>query len=193
MTQQQRNVFPVVPQGNQQFYRSIRNVQPKALGIVQIALVSLQISLGAILTSTIGYHDYVTALSGINYWGSLFYLTSGALSMLSEIKPSHFLMKVFLASNIFSCLTSFIEFCLICKDLNNDFVEYCCDCSFILKVNLISFAFLFMATVVQLSFSALLAVICWKSLKYNFDFASEVCVVNNEYRYAMSSESSQPT
>lgn len=163
-----------------------------ALKVVQVVLVSLQLSLGAILTTSLQYYDYTTANSGINYWGSLFYLSSGAVSMLAEVKPSHLLVKVFLVSNVFSCLTSFIEFCLICKDIDPR-SDYCYECFIVIRVNHISLAFLFIATVVQFSISAFLAVVSWRSLKHSNDFASEVCVVNNEYRYVMSPEASQAT
>ncbi|KAG8536438.1 hypothetical protein GDO81_026369 [Engystomops pustulosus] len=71
VTHQQRNLFPVVPHGSQEHYRSIIQAQPKLFGVVQIVLLSLQLALGAIVTSALEYDAYVTAHSGINYWGSL--------------------------------------------------------------------------------------------------------------------------
>ncbi|XP_069835421.1 membrane-spanning 4-domains subfamily A member 4D-like isoform X2 [Dendropsophus ebraccatus] len=186
MTQQQRNIFPVVPNGNQEFYRSILKAQPKILGVVQSILVILQLALGAILTSSLGNYQFLNALSGINYWGSLIYLFSGAMSVLAELKPSLLLVKTLLASNVLCCLISFIEFCLICNDINGvNNSDYWWDCYSILKVVRISLTFLFIATVVQLSISGFLVWISWNSLKHNSDFAAEVSVVNNEYRYVM--------
>ncbi|KAM3912802.1 uncharacterized protein RB166_018247 [Leptodactylus fuscus] len=112
------------------------------------------------------------------------------MALLTELKPSRFMVKVLLGSNVASCLTSFIEFCLICNDIDSLSYRFCYDCDFIDQVKNISLGFLFLATLVQLSISAFLAIISWKTLKHNFDVTSEVYDVNNEYRYVMSSGAS---
>ncbi|XP_075071552.1 uncharacterized protein LOC142160580 isoform X3 [Mixophyes fleayi] len=151
VTQQHRNILPVVPYAGQEFYKIFLRGQPKVLG----------------------------------------YLISGVLSVSAEIKPSLIRVKGSMAFSIISCLASFIEFCLICYDFAHHY--YSSDNWYIYPAIDISYAFLFLATVVQLSISVSLSIFGWKSLNQNFDYVPQMCVINNEYRYVMSSGSSQPT
>ncbi|XP_075071550.1 membrane-spanning 4-domains subfamily A member 4A-like isoform X2 [Mixophyes fleayi] len=171
VTQQHRNILPVVPYAGQEFYKIFLRGQPKVLGVVQITLVSLQLSLGAILTHFLNDSMSITALSCITYWASVLYLISGVLSVSAEIKPSLIRVKGSMAFSIISCLASFIEFCLICYDFAHHY--YSSDNWYIYPAIDISYAFLFLATVVQLSISVSLSIFGWKSLNQNFDYVPQ--------------------
>ncbi|XP_040176935.1 membrane-spanning 4-domains subfamily A member 8-like [Rana temporaria] len=197
--QQKHNILPVVP-CNQEFYKIFLKGHLKVLGAVQITLVLLHWSLGAVLSSS-SSEDLIsrTANSGIPYWASVVYLVSGGLCVTVEIKPSLTLIKWTFAFSAICCLMSLIEFCLICVDLNNLNGGYSCppwhpcwDGDYVAKLHRIALAFLFIACLGQLGMFIYLLFIGKKALSAKEDYTPEVFAVNNEYKYFISCEMSQP-
>ncbi|XP_077310850.1 membrane-spanning 4-domains subfamily A member 8-like [Lithobates pipiens] len=192
----QQNLYPVVP-CNQEFFKIFLKGHPKVLGAVQITLVLLHWSLGAVLSSSSEDLISRTANCGILYWASVVYLVSGGLCITVGIKPSLTLVKWTLAFIAICCLMSSIEFCLICVDLT-DVNSYSCPpwnpCwtgDYVAKLHGIALAFLFIACLGQLGMSIYLLVIGKRALSAKEDYTPEVFAVNNEYKYFISCEMPQ--
>uniref|UniRef100_A0A8C5PKH9 Membrane-spanning 4-domains subfamily A member 4A-like n=1 Tax=Leptobrachium leishanense TaxID=445787 RepID=A0A8C5PKH9_9ANUR len=118
-----------VPNVNTQQANQILNKgQPKALGATQLVLAFLQISLGTVLFfTTPDYYYYylsITTYSGINFWGSVFYIISGSLSVAAENKPSRSMVRGFLAMNIISSLVSITAIIIFITDASIYYYDY---------------------------------------------------------------------
>uniref|UniRef100_A0A8C5QNH2 Uncharacterized protein n=1 Tax=Leptobrachium leishanense TaxID=445787 RepID=A0A8C5QNH2_9ANUR len=106
----------VVPAANNHHLQScqiLKKGQAKALGATQLVLALLHISLG---TVGIFVDVFVSRYSGICFWGAIFYIISGSLSIAVENNPYHSLIKGFLTMNIFSCVVSTIALALFLTD-----------------------------------------------------------------------------
>ncbi|XP_063819448.1 membrane-spanning 4-domains subfamily A member 4A-like [Pseudophryne corroboree] len=105
----------VVPQNSSPaFHRTFLKAKPRALGIVLIVAAVLQIALGI---GQICTFFAVSTVSGIVFWGSVFYIIAGALTVAAYCKPNICLVKGSLSLNIISSVFSFIAFILNCVDL----------------------------------------------------------------------------
>ncbi|XP_071986807.1 uncharacterized protein [Engystomops pustulosus] len=67
------------------FFTTFLRGKPKALGIVMIVAAILEIALGiGLIYTTLT----ITRISGIPFWGSVFYIIAGILSITAQAKPN---------------------------------------------------------------------------------------------------------
>ncbi|XP_069089469.1 membrane-spanning 4-domains subfamily A member 4A-like [Pleurodeles waltl] len=96
--------------------------KPEALGAVQIMIGIVSICLGGILSST--YGEFMI-YSGVQFWGAIFYLVSGLLSILAEKKGTRCLVTGSLVMNIFSSIAAGISISFCSVDLGFRYYDYC--------------------------------------------------------------------
>ncbi|XP_073453252.1 uncharacterized protein [Aquarana catesbeiana] len=104
-----QNMDPSVP-----FFQTFLKGQPKALGILLIVAAILEIALGIALAFLILSY---TLLSGIPFWGPVFYIIAGSLTLAAQTKPNICFLKGSLSLNIISSLFSMVAVILNCIDL----------------------------------------------------------------------------
>ncbi|XP_056385952.1 membrane-spanning 4-domains subfamily A member 8-like isoform X2 [Hyla sarda] len=103
------------------FYQTFLKGKPRALGIVLIVSAILEIALGITLIFTI---FTITLPSGIVFWGSIFYIIAGSLTIAAHAKPSLCLVKGSLSLNIISSITSIVAIILTIVDLGTTYCYY---------------------------------------------------------------------
>ncbi|XP_068111769.1 membrane-spanning 4-domains subfamily A member 4A-like [Hyperolius riggenbachi] len=96
------------------FYNTFLKGKPKALGIVLIVFSVVQIALGIGSICTAGV---ASIYSGINFWGPIFYIIAGSLTIGAQARPNICLIKGSLGLNIVTAVFSFISLILDCVDL----------------------------------------------------------------------------
>ncbi|XP_071986808.1 membrane-spanning 4-domains subfamily A member 3-like isoform X3 [Engystomops pustulosus] len=171
------------------FFTTFLRGKPKALGIVMIVAAILEIALGiGLIYTTLT----ITRISGIPFWGSVFYIIAGILSITAQAKPNSCLVRGSLALNIISCAVTGIaislnglDFVLIpsikdcddyhgsnhypgdrrCRNLQD--AAYGVE-SFLLIINLLLFC-------VSLS----LSIFGCRSLSYVYSYAPQVFLIQN--------------
>ncbi|XP_040290547.1 membrane-spanning 4-domains subfamily A member 4A-like isoform X1 [Bufo bufo] len=96
------------------FYLTFLKSKPRALGIVLIVSSILEIGLGIGL----GFTCFtITLPSGIPFWGTIFYIIAGALTIAAQSKPKVCLVRGSLSLNIISSISSGIAIILNTVDL----------------------------------------------------------------------------
>ncbi|XP_063819445.1 membrane-spanning 4-domains subfamily A member 4D-like [Pseudophryne corroboree] len=113
----QWNLAAVVPQNidsSSSFFRTFVKGKPKALGIVLIVSAILQIALGIGLFFI---PHFLSLYSGIPFWGSVFYIIAGSLTIAAQAKPSICLVKGSLSMNIISTMVTLVVLILSGIDL----------------------------------------------------------------------------
>ncbi|XP_069837988.1 membrane-spanning 4-domains subfamily A member 4A-like [Dendropsophus ebraccatus] len=103
------------------FYQTFLKSRPRALGIVIIFSAILEIALGIGLCFTA---LATTLFSGIPFWGPIFYIIGGSLTIAAHPKPNLCLVKGSLSLNIISCITSIIAVILNIIDLGTIYCNY---------------------------------------------------------------------
>ncbi|XP_073453255.1 membrane-spanning 4-domains subfamily A member 4D-like isoform X3 [Aquarana catesbeiana] len=94
------NMDPSLP-----FFQTFLKGKPKALGILVIVAAILEIGLGIALVFT---RFKFTLLSGIPFWGPVFYIIAASLTLAAQKKPNVCLIKGSLSLNIISSIFSMV-------------------------------------------------------------------------------------
>ncbi|KAI1885995.1 hypothetical protein AGOR_G00209490 [Albula goreensis] len=97
--------------------------EPKALGTVQIMIAMIMLLFGTVMAVST---ESLVLYSGIVYWGSIIYISSGALSIASSNQLSPCKVKGALGMNIFSTITAGIAIILLSLDFVVNFRNYYC-------------------------------------------------------------------
>ncbi|KAM4701323.1 membrane-spanning 4-domains subfamily A member 8-like [Discoglossus pictus] len=185
-------VLPAVPQPEQQpFYKTFLKGQPKALGTVQITLGILHIALGVVLVST--SYPGITFISGVPFWGTIFYVIAGSLSVGAENKQSRCLVRGSLALNIISCFVSLLEIILIIVDFIiyfpmyycNDYDYSCSDYNRMVPIRNTCLVFLLIISLLQFCVSMSLSAFGCRSLNHQSIQQTPVYVINSNYHVTM--------
>ncbi|XP_069837181.1 membrane-spanning 4-domains subfamily A member 8-like [Dendropsophus ebraccatus] len=108
------NVVPPNTDPSSPFYQTFLKGKPKALGILLIVLAILEIALGIALGFTL---SSITLPSGNPFWGSIFYIIAGSLTIAAHSKPNLCLVKGSLSLNIISSIFSSIALILNIVDI----------------------------------------------------------------------------
>ncbi|XP_048048693.1 membrane-spanning 4-domains subfamily A member 4A-like [Megalobrama amblycephala] len=87
--------------------------QPKALGTVQIMIGVMIFLLGIVLTANVYRFGSLYVISGITYWGSFIYISTGSLSVVAQNKLHPCVVKASLGMNVISAITSAIAVLLM--------------------------------------------------------------------------------
>ncbi|CAI9619127.1 unnamed protein product [Staurois parvus] len=95
-----QNMDPSLP-----FFQTFLKGKPKALGIVVLVAAILEIGLGIVLAIT---HLAITLISGTPFWGPVFYIIAGSLTVAAQKKPNICLIKGSLSLNIISSIFSMV-------------------------------------------------------------------------------------
>ncbi|XP_062973051.1 membrane-spanning 4-domains subfamily A member 8-like [Elgaria multicarinata webbii] len=115
------------PQQNPQVgaMEDFRKAEPKTLGAIQILIGLIHIgfsSVSAVISGT-NYVVLVT-ISGYPFWGAIFFIASGSLSVSAEKHPTSGLVKCSVGMNITSAVMSFIGIILYIVELAINPVDY---------------------------------------------------------------------
>ncbi|XP_050973568.1 membrane-spanning 4-domains subfamily A member 4A-like [Labeo rohita] len=100
--------------------------QPKALGTVQIMIGVMVFSLGIVYNANINRMVTISLAAGINYWGSVIYISAGSLSVAAQNKLHPCVVKASLGMNVFSATTATIAILLMGLDFFNPLPPYHC-------------------------------------------------------------------
>ncbi|XP_040176988.1 membrane-spanning 4-domains subfamily A member 8-like [Rana temporaria] len=95
-----QNINPSLP-----FFQTFLMGKPKALGILVIVAAILEIGLGIALGFTL---FTITLPSGIPFWGPVFYIIAGSLTIAAQTKPNTCLIRGSLGLNIVSSIFNMI-------------------------------------------------------------------------------------
>uniref|UniRef100_A0A9J8B867 Membrane-spanning 4-domains subfamily A member 4A n=2 Tax=Cyprinus carpio carpio TaxID=630221 RepID=A0A9J8B867_CYPCA len=87
--------------------------QPKALGTVQIMTGVMVFLLGIVLSASLDRFPSISVFSGITYWGSFIYISTGSLSVAAQNKLHPCVVKASLGMNVISAITAAISILLM--------------------------------------------------------------------------------
>ncbi|KAI4875376.1 hypothetical protein NFI96_015454 [Prochilodus magdalenae] len=88
--------------------------EPKALGTVQIMIGIVSFLFGIVKTV---YLPFVGVFSGVTYWGSFFYITSGSLSVAAAKRANRCVVTSSLFMNVISAVAAGIAIVLLSTDM----------------------------------------------------------------------------
>ncbi|XP_075697500.1 membrane-spanning 4-domains subfamily A member 4D-like [Rhinoderma darwinii] len=173
------------------FYQTFLKAKPKALGIVLIVSAIIEIALGIALVCT---QISTTVFIGIPFWGSIFYIISGSLTIAARSKPNICLVRGSLALNIISSLFSIIAVILNIVDLaiircyyNGNYYgdDYRCEGELNGAYTLLSICFLINLLIFCVSLS--ISIFGCRSLSNESSNAPQVLLIQNDVVVSMSS------
>ncbi|XP_068115081.1 membrane-spanning 4-domains subfamily A member 4A-like [Hyperolius riggenbachi] len=170
-------------------YHVVLKGQPKALGITQLMVAFLYISLGTVLLFTLESFVSISTYSGISYWGAALYIISGSLSIAAGEKQCVRLVKGALAMNVISSMTAMTAICLYCIDSASHVHNYNPPCiglcnlynHKVFRLREIALGFLIGASVLQLCISVSVSFFGCRFLD-NHSSLPQVLVLANDYQ-----------
>ncbi|XP_030046144.1 membrane-spanning 4-domains subfamily A member 8 [Microcaecilia unicolor] len=105
-----QNVTCQVPEALQKFFKG----EPKVLGATQILIGLIQIFFGIVLAATARTNFL---FSGVPFWGGLFFIISGSLSVAAQNHPNMCLINGSVGMNIVSSVSAVLGIILTSMDL----------------------------------------------------------------------------
>lgn len=115
-----QNAMCQVPEALAKFFKG----EPKALGVSQILIGLMQIILAIVLATVQSSLLSIFVISGSPFWGGLFFIISGSLSVAAQNKSNMCLVKGSLVMNIFSAIAAFTGIILLAIDLGSSYYNY---------------------------------------------------------------------
>uniref|UniRef100_A0A8C3XNZ5 Membrane spanning 4-domains A8 n=1 Tax=Chelydra serpentina TaxID=8475 RepID=A0A8C3XNZ5_CHESE len=99
--------------------------QPKTLGAIQILIGLMHIGFGGVAAVFIGYYYFsIAVIGGYPFWGGLFFIVSGSLSVAAENHRKSCLVRGSLGMNITSAIFSAIGIILFLTELITNASNY---------------------------------------------------------------------
>ncbi|XP_074985109.1 membrane-spanning 4-domains subfamily A member 15-like isoform X1 [Caretta caretta] len=100
--------------------------QPKTLGAIQILIGLMHIGFGGVAAVFVGYNVYISisVIGGYPFWGGLFFVISGSLSVAAETHRNTCLVRGSLGMNITSAIFSAIGIILFLTELIINVSDY---------------------------------------------------------------------
>ncbi|KAK1798876.1 hypothetical protein P4O66_007163 [Electrophorus voltai] len=119
---------PTAPAGTESVvglgpFKKFLKGEPKTLGTIQIMIGLMTILFGIVITID---PITITVYSGITFWGSLFYLIAGSLTVAASNKHNRCLVNSSLVLNVFSTISAGIVIILLSLDLAFSRYFYSC-------------------------------------------------------------------
>ncbi|XP_066574010.1 membrane-spanning 4-domains subfamily A member 4A [Amia ocellicauda] len=101
LSQWQSMPNPAVGQAQDKLRRFLKG-EPKALGVVQIMTALTVVLIGVVQLAM----SYIVITTGFPFWGAVFYIISGSLSVAANQNPCSHLIKGAIAMNIISSIVA---------------------------------------------------------------------------------------
>ncbi|XP_049335603.1 membrane-spanning 4-domains subfamily A member 4A [Astyanax mexicanus] len=95
-------------------FRQLLKGDPKALGVVQIMIGIITFMLGIVSAL---FFESVSRVTGVMFWGAVFYMVSGGLSVGASKKAHGCLVKGSLVMNVFSAVAAGISIVVLAIDI----------------------------------------------------------------------------
>ncbi|XP_061465745.1 membrane-spanning 4-domains subfamily A member 15 isoform X2 [Rhineura floridana] len=94
------------------YSKNTKNTLPKALGVVQIVVGTIQLSFGIALTVTEDDFQTLTVKSGVYFWIGILLLISGSLLVETEKRELEWLVKACFSANLLVSIAALVAIVL---------------------------------------------------------------------------------
>ncbi|XP_027436353.2 membrane-spanning 4-domains subfamily A member 8-like isoform X2 [Zalophus californianus] len=134
--QPQVHLLPVNPPGlkpsvsEQPVRRALK--EGKALGAIQILIGLIHISLGSIMATVLsGHYAAISLYGGFPFWGGIWFIVSGSLSVSAENQPKSSCLTPGMAISGVLLIFCLLEFCVACASSHFGCQLVCCQHNYV--------------------------------------------------------------